>query len=181
MKKLIAILVLVISFQVSKAQNVGINAPIPTATLDINGNLRVRIITDSLTSFILGVDSSGFVYRIPIKFLIKSCGPGFLDVPDSIVTYSIEINRHAATNWLNAADSCRSKGAHLCTWEQWTHACRTIGGSLNNMPDNMSYNFEWTGDNTGSLTVLSVGGINCVGMGSEVPTTTLGFRCCCDK
>ena len=116
----------------------------------------------------------GNLFRDSVKSILSNCGSGFLVVPNT--NYSIEISEHSASNWFDAVILCRSLGAKLCSWEQWYYAC-SLGLPLNGI----ILNLEWTEDNTGSLTVLTLGDSNCTSMATESPWNIRGFRCCCDE
>lgn len=79
MKKAIQI-VLFFSFYFFYAQ-VGINTNSPTATLDVNGNLRVRQAKNlaglnSAKDSILVLDNSGFVRRVNCDMIISQAANG---------------------------------------------------------------------------------------------------------
>lgn len=69
MKNYFTLLLLILS--IGLYSQVGINTNVPTATIDINGDLRIRVISQGvLTDSILSVDDSGFVHKT--KFTIYS-------------------------------------------------------------------------------------------------------------
>lgn len=76
MKKLLFIAFLIPVFGMSQ---VGINTTDPKATLDVNGNLRLKIEEAGKTEdFILMIDSEGFVKKIPFSAVSVGSCPSFL-------------------------------------------------------------------------------------------------------
>jgi len=76
MKKLILLLFPIITFS-----QVGVNTTSPSATLDVNGDLRVRQIpTVNATQYVLTVDDNGNVKKVAVSALNNSNGtcPNFL-------------------------------------------------------------------------------------------------------
>lgn len=83
MKKIAGIICFLI-FIFSHSQ-VGINTTSPTATLDINGNMRVRqaknlASTSSAKDSILVIDNSGFVNRVNSNMVVSQAGSGLIGV-----------------------------------------------------------------------------------------------------
>ena len=70
---------------------VGINTNNPTKSLDINGDIRIRVIRDTSSNNLkyLVVDDSGNVYKVSLPAVSSSdtCPPGFASVNDE---YCIE-------------------------------------------------------------------------------------------
>ncbi|MEC3874786.1 hypothetical protein [Chryseobacterium salviniae] len=83
MKKTIQILIM-FSFHLILAQ-VGINTTSPTATLDVNGNIRVRQAKNlaglnSAKDSILVIDNSGFFNRVSADMVLSQAGTGLIGV-----------------------------------------------------------------------------------------------------
>ncbi|MDG4950544.1 hypothetical protein NLM59_06385 [Weeksellaceae bacterium KMM 9724] len=69
MKKIYTILAIFCALSSSLAQ-VGINTETPEATLDVNGNMRLRQSPETdKTNFVLSADEEGFVQQIPLSSL----------------------------------------------------------------------------------------------------------------
>jgi hypothetical protein len=86
-----------------------------------------------------------------------------------------------------AAATCTTTGARLCTFSEWTHACRVIPGFMNTVPS-----FEWVdhaANNATDAKRLGFGsdgssnpdGSGCTYGGTSAPTNTARYRCCTNR
>lgn len=166
------------------AQNgrVGINISNPAKSLDINGDVRIRVIRDTSNSNLkyLVVDDSGNVYKTLIPDTnsgIDTCPAGFVSVNDE---YCIEKNERTATTWWNAIEICGNLNAHLCEIYEWYFAA--LNGSSLGMT-NLTGNWEWIGDAAGGGTVRYIGLTSIKDISTAVPYDTVyyEFRCCKSK
>ena len=158
---------------------IGINTTAPTKTLDIKGDLRVRMIRDTSGNLKqLAVDDSGNVYKvIGSNSISDTCPTGFVSVNNE---YCIEPNERTATTWWNAIQICGSLNAHLCEIYEWYFAALN-GPSLG--MTNLTGNWEWIGDTAGAGTVRYVGLTSIKDIATAVPYDTVyyEFRCCKSK
>lgn len=104
----------------------------------------------------------------------RPCPGGFTQVNE---LYCIEQVQHDTMTWLDAASTCGSMDARLCTWGEWYAACQqaTALGL-----QNMTGDWEWTNNSAAAdHSVRVVGQFSCPHAG-----TTNGFdfarnfRCC---
>lgn len=164
----------------SQTGSVGINTASPTRTFDVNGDVRFRVIRDTLDSNLkyLVVDDSGNVYKTslaPGNYAVDTCPPGFVSVNDE---YCIEPNERPAVTWWVAVATCGSLNAHLCKWDEWYFAA-TNAVSLG--LTNLTGAWEWVGDGAGGGTAKTVG-LNTIDESlSNLPTFLNNFRCCKSK
>ncbi len=63
------------------------------------------------------------------------CRTGFKAVARE---FCIEDSSHAAVNFYDAVQTCTQMGARLCTFSEWTHACRSIPDFMGTVPS-----YEW--------------------------------------
>ncbi len=161
---------------------VGINTNNPTKSLDINGDVRIRVIRDTSSSNLkyLVVDDSGNVYKTLVSVInsnVDTCPSGFVSVNDE---YCIEKNERTATTWWNAVATCGSLNAHLCKWDEWYFA------ATNAIPlglINLTGAWEWVADGGGGATVRYVG-LNLIDESLTIvpySTNVYSFRCCKSK
>lgn len=163
------------------AQNgkVGINTADPTKSLDVKGDIRIRVIRDTLGNLKhLVVDDSGNVYKvIDDDFINDTCPAGFVSVN---AEYCIEQNERPAATWWNAVVTCGALNAHLCKWDEWYFA------ATNAVPlglINLTGAWEWVSDGGGGATVKFVG-LTSIDESQTIvpyPANTYSFRCCKSK
>ena len=158
---------------------IGINTTAPTKTLDIKGDLRVRMIRDTSGNLKqLAVDDSGNVYKVvDNSSIIDTCPVGFVSVNTE---YCIEQNERPAATWWNAVATCGALNAHLCKWDEWYFAA-TNAIPLGLM--NLTGAWEWVADGGGGATVRYVG-LNFIDESLTIvpyPANTYSFRCCKSK
>jgi len=112
------------------------------------------------------------------------CRSGFSAVARE---FCIEDSSRTAVNFYTAAANCTAMGARLCTFSEWTHACRVIPGFMNTVPS-----FEWVDHAANNATDAkrvgqgSDGSNNpessgCTYGGTSAPTNTARYRCCTNR
>ena len=157
---------------------IGINTITPTKTLDIKGDLRIRIIRDTSGNLKqLAVDDSGNVYKvIGSNSISDTCPTGFVSVNDE---YCIEKNERTATTWWNAIQICGSLNAHLCEWSEWyLGAANAINLELLNVIGNR----EWVSEGGSGVVVKFVGPDSITESATtNNPLDLNSFRCCKSK
>ncbi len=180
MKKAIQI-VLFFSFYFFYAQ-VGINTNSPTATLDVNGNLRVRQAKNlaglnSAKDSILVLDNSGFVRRVNCDMIISQAANGLAGIVSDITLSGngktgspLKIAQNGATN------------GQVLTWDgsSWTPQSNSGGWSLSgNNATNPSINYVGTLDNqplvfkTNSQENMRITSAGNIGIKTIIPQTSL--------
>ena len=125
---------------------------------------------------IISVIFNGSSFQVISKDRSK-CPSGFVE-PNS--NYCIEINERALSSYENAAQTCMSINARLCTWGEWYFACQKTGLGITNMTNN----WEWLDDTANhSNTVVQTGDLTCTAQRSiTIPSTlTFKYRCCFSK
>lgn len=180
MKKL-ATVILLSFFSVYFAQ-VGINTTTPTATLDVNGNLKIRqaktlASSSSAKDSILVIDNSGFVNRVSSNMIISQASSGLVGVStdatisgDGKTATPLKIAQNGATN------------GQVLTWNgsTWLPQTNGSGWSLSgNSGTNPLTNFIGTTDNqpllfkTNSTENLRISQVGHVGINTNNPLTSL--------
>lgn len=156
--------------------DVGIGTMFPTQKLDVAGYVKGG------TGLCIGNDCKT---SWPSGGGISSCPLGWTMIGDAgkRATYCIETNQRATAAYFNAQNICSNINdatlgrAHLCAHDEWHTACvRGIGLS------NMTNDWEWTADLSGSTSIL-LAGHNTYGGCSAVNSGTTGnvlhpYRCC---
>lgn len=164
----------------------------PGAQLDLNG-LGPRPLAKQGG---LPLDSADLFPGIPARlvydgtmFLLLGnsylpCRTGFRAVARE---FCIEDSSRAALTFYSAAQACTQMGARLCTFSEWTHACRSIPDFMGTVPS-----FEWVDSAANSATDAkrvgqgSDGSTNpesagCAYGGTSLPTNTARYRCCTNR
>lgn len=107
---------------------------------------------------------------------VQGCPPGFLQANDHLC-----IMRGDTLNMsiFNASSWCMDRGARLCQWDEYIHACTMTQGQMLGFADN----WEWIDDtNDHTHTAVRVGRWNCnslLGIGAvEAPNNYASVRCC---
>ena len=105
----------------------------------------------------------------------RPCPAGTLEVNDD---YCIEPQKHLATDFFSAIDTCTALGLRLCGWGEFLIACQraTELGLL--QPTN---SWEWTNDASNENNCARiVGAGSCLSAGNALATGSLdrNFRCC---
>jgi hypothetical protein len=144
----------------------------------------------------LPLDSADLFPGIPVKlvydgsaFLILGssylpCRPGYRAVARE---FCIEDSSRAAVNFYTAAATCTALGGRLCTFSEWTHACRVVPGFMSTVPS-----VEWVdsaANNATDAKRLGYGsdgsatpeGSGCAYGGTTAPTNTSRYRCCTNR
>jgi len=164
----------------------------PGAQLDLNG-LGPRPLAKQGG---LPLDSADLFPGIPVRLVYDGtvfmllgstylpCRSGFRAVARE---FCIEDSSRAAVNFYNAVQACTLMGARLCTFSEWTHACRSIPDFMGTVPS-----YEWVDSAANSATDAkrvgqgSDGSTNpesagCTYGGTSSPTNTARYRCCTDR
>lgn len=71
--------------------------------------------------------------------LPQGCPSGFLPVN---ARFCFEVNEGPEMLWYDAVRYCGDRGARLCSWDEYYHACTALSGSLNGLFDT----WEWMDD-----------------------------------
>lgn len=105
----------------------------------------------------------------------RPCPDGTVEVND---LYCIEPQKHLATDFFSAIDTCAAMGLRLCGWGEFLIACQraTELGLL--QPTN---SWEWTNDASNENNCARiVGAGSCLSAGNALVTGSLdrNFRCC---
>lgn len=180
MKKTIQILI-VFSFHLILAQ-VGINTTSPTATLDVNGNIRVRQAKNlaglnSAKDSILVIDNSGFFNRVSADMVLSQAGTGLIGV---VTDGTVAGNGKTGTP-LKIAQNGAVNGQVL-TWNgtSWIPQDISAGWSLaGNNGISPAANFLGTTDNqplifkTNSQENMRIAATGNVGIRTNSPQTSL--------
>ncbi|MFN6178817.1 MAG: hypothetical protein ACK46G_14940 [Flavobacteriales bacterium] len=101
--------------------------------------------------------------------------------------FCIEDSSRAPLNFFDAAKACTDLGARLCTFSEWTHACRNIPDFMGTVPT-----YEWVDSAANNATDAkrlgygSDGSANpdssgCAYGSTTVPTNFARFRCCTNR
>lgn len=180
MKKIAGIICFLI-FILSYSQ-VGINTTSPTATLDINGNIRIRQAknlgsANSAKDSILVIDNSGFVNRVNSDMIVSQVASGIIGV-----TTDATLSGDGKTgNPLKIAQNGATIGQTL-TWSGSAWIPQSNGNSwslLGNSGTNASTNFLGTTDNqplifkTNSTENVRISNVGYVGISTNNPLTSL--------
>lgn len=180
MKKIADIICFLI-FILSHSQ-VGINTTSPTATLDINGNIRIRQAknlgsANSAKDSILVIDNSGFVNRVNSDMIVSQSASGIIGV-----TTDATLSGDGKTgNPLKIAQNGATIGQTL-TWSGSAWIPQNNGNSwslLGNSGTNASTNFLGTTDNqplifkTNSTENVRISNVGYVGISTNNPLTSL--------
>jgi hypothetical protein len=180
MKKIAGIICFLI-FIFSHSQ-VGINTTSPTATLDINGNIRIRQAknlgsANSAKDSILVIDNSGFVNRVNSDMIVSQASSGIIGV-----TTDATLSGDGKTgNPLKIAQNGAVIGQTL-TWSGSAWIPQSNGNSwslLGNSGTNASTNFLGTTDNqplifkTNSTENVRISNVGYVGISTNNPLTSL--------
>lgn len=162
------------------------------ALVDVNGLGPVPILKQGG----IPVDSADLFPGIPARMVFDGssflllgntylpCRSGFRAVARE---FCIEDSSRAAVNFYMAAANCTALGARLCTFSEWTHACRVIQGFMNTVPS-----FEWVDHAANNATDAkrvgqgSDGSNNpesagCTYGGTSIPTNSARYRCCTNR
>jgi len=180
MKKAIQILI-IFSFNLVLAQ-VGINTNSPTATLDVNGNVRIRQAKNlaglnSAKDSILVIDNSGFFNRVSADMVLSQAGTGLVGV----VTDGTVAGNGKTGSPLKIAQNGATNG-QILTWNgtSWIPQDTSVGWSLEgNNGINPGINFLGTTDNqplifkTNSQENIRIATTGNVGIRTNSPQTTL--------
>lgn len=180
MKKTIQILIM-FSFYLNFAQ-VGINTISPTATLDVNGNIRVRQAKNlaglnSAKDSILVINNSGFFNRVSSDMVLSQASTGLV----GIVTDATFAGNGKTGDPLRIAQNGAANGQVL-TWNgtSWIPQYSSGGWSLaGNNGINPGINFLGTNDNqpllfkTNSQENMRITTVGNVGIRTNSPQTTL--------
>ncbi len=70
---------------------------------------------------------------------LEGCPSGFLPVN---ARFCFEVNEGPEMLWYDAVRYCGDRGARLCAWDEYYHACTVLSGSLNGLFDT----WEWMDD-----------------------------------
>lgn len=105
-----------------------------------------------------------------------TCPPGFLQVNDDLC---IQADEGPSMLIFGAMQYCNQRGARLCAWDEYVHACLSLEGTLSQMFDN----WEWiddtsdhthTSDQVGRWTCNSQRSVGSV----DHPNNYGNVRCC---
>lgn len=180
MKKLATVILL--SFFSMYFAQVGINTTTPTATLDVNGNLKIRqaktlASNSSAKDSILVIDNSGIVNRVSSNMIVSQASSGLVGISTDA---SLSGDGKTGTP-LKIAQNGASNGMVL-TWNGSAWIPQSNGSNwslLGNSATNSSTNFLGTTDNqplifkTNSTENLRISGYGYVGIKTNNPLTTL--------
>ena len=115
-------------------------------------------------------DSAFFLANAPTS----TCPSGFLQVSGSLC---IQQSDNSLVNWYEANASCEAKGAGLCTFAEYVHACRVLGSQMTGLFNN----WEWIDDTSDHThTADQAGRWDCHSNRSRGATYQdfANFRCC---
>jgi hypothetical protein len=109
----------------------------------------------------------------------EDCPAGYMSVNDA---YCFSIEQTTYGSFFSAIQECMDKGARLCTWDEYLHACTVLQGQVNGLFDD----WEWIDDTSDHThTGNQAGRWNCTDQRSEGATElTNDFgraRCCYRK
>lgn len=162
------------------------------AQVDVNGLGAVPILKQGG----LPLDSADLFPGIPARMVFDGnsflllgstylpCRSGFRAVARE---FCIEDSSRTAVNFYTAAANCTALGARLCTFSEWTHACRVVPGFMNTVPS-----YEWVDSAANNATDAKRVGqgsdgstapesSGCTYGGTTVPTNTARYRCCTNR
>lgn len=103
----------------------------------------------------------------------RTCPAGMVAVSDQ---YCIDIAQQDTTDFFAAGTACVAQNKRLCSWGEWYGACQqTATLSLQNMTDN----WEWTGDAANEDNGVRIVGPTCSSAGTwSVINAPQCYRCC---
>lgn len=144
---------------------------LPLDSADLFPGIPARLVFDGSSFLLLGST------YLP-------CRSGFRAVARE---FCIEDSARTAVNFYTAAANCTAMGARLCSFSEWTHACRVVPGFMNTVPS-----YEWVDHAANNATDAkrvgqgSDGSTNpessgCTYGGTTVPTNTARYRCCTNR
>jgi hypothetical protein len=164
----------------------------PGAQLDLNG-LGLRPLAKQGG---LPLDSADLFPGIPARLVYD--GTSFILLGNTYLPcrlgyravareFCIEDSSRAALNFFDAAKACTDLGARLCSFSEWTHACRNIPDFMGTVPT-----YEWVDSAANNATDAkrlgygSDGSANpdssgCAYGSTTAPTNFARFRCCTNR
>jgi len=143
---------------------------LPLDSADLRPGVPVRLVYDGERFLLLG-DSR------------LNCPPGYVSVA---ADFCVETASRLGADLYDANLQCAASGGRLCTFAEWSHACR-------NVPDFMStvLDLEWVDSAANSTNygkVMGVGedgsggtGTGCTFGGLRLPTVVNRYRCCTNR
>jgi hypothetical protein len=102
-----------------------------------------------------------------------NCPPGSIAVNER---YCMDIGQSAGSMTFYAAmDHCASRGGRLCKWDEYFHACTTLGPQLTGLFND----WEWIDDTSNHVHIGDQAGrTTCMSQRSETISFTYPARCC---
>lgn len=161
----------------------------PGAQLDLNGLGAQPMVKAGG----LPLDSADLPAGVPARLIYDGSrfhlvGEAFIPCPAGFHVggreYCIEDSSRSDTTFYWAARRCRDSNARLCTFSEWTHACRSDSSFFFTILD-----FEWIdsgANDTNDAKTVGNGGdglggpsfISCEHGGTALPTVNRRYRCC---
>ena len=128
-----------------------VNATGPV-TLNVNGLGARKLLRPDLLSVSAGQVRSGSPVEVQYAdsvFILLSraeggCPPGYLLVTSQ---YCIQQGENNNQTWLAAVSYCADRGARLCTWDEYFHACTLHSATMTGMFDDWEW-YDDTADHT---------------------------------
>lgn len=164
----------------------------PGAQLDLNGLGAQPMVKAGG----LPLDSADLLAGAPARLIhdgsrFHLIGEAFIPCPAGFHVggreYCIEDSSRSDTTFYWAARRCRDSDARLCTFSEWTHACRSDSSFFLTVLD-----YEWIdsgANDTNDAKTVGNGGdglggpsfISCEHGGTTLPTTSRRYRCCTSR
>lgn len=123
-----------------------------TATLNVDGLGPVPLVGPEGSAPAVGLLAPGRVAEVIFSdsvFTISArptpgCPVGFLQANDRLC---IQVSEGANVSIFTAVQQCTAKGAAICSWDEYIHACTLLSGQLTNMFNDWEW-IDGTSDHT---------------------------------
>ncbi|MEO8590193.1 MAG: hypothetical protein ABI432_12540 [Flavobacteriales bacterium] len=143
---------------------------VPLDSADLRPGIPVRLVYDGERFLLLG-DTR------------LNCPAGYVTTS---AAFCIEALPHNGADFFEANLQCAASGGRLCSFAEWSHACRTVPGFMTTVLE-----IEWVDEaanNTNYAKIMGIGedgsngsGTGCTFGGIRLPTNVNSFRCCTSR